>query len=340
MDTVVIRAEEDPLTGLDAYDARQLLDLGNESFAAKAFDRAVKLYERLLDEFPDSDVADSARYNLGLSFEGLAEWAQAARAFEGVIASHPDPETRVDAHFRLAYVFAKSERWQDAADTLYTLRVDNELEFLEELEAWVDMSVALFMNGDYATAERELMRALSFHEKNARSRFIPSEHWVGKSRFYLGMIYVRWFEEETLSEPVDPDEEDAWVAAMSEELEEKCRLLLRAQSNFIRTIRVGHTGWATAAGYEIGKLYETLYDQMIEAPVPESLSEEAKQVYREELQSRVKVLVVKAIKVYEMSKEMAERVGEQNQWVERTKSALERMKSLYLASSEARAEET
>ena len=42
------------------------------------------------------------------------------------------------------------------------------------------------------------------------------------------------------------------------------------------------------------------------------------------------MLVSKAIKIYEQSLEMAGRVNEKNEWVERTSKSLERMKSLYI----------
>ena len=61
------------------------------------------------------------------------------------------------------------------------------------------------------------------------------------------------------------------------------------------------------------------------------MNEEARTVYREALRERVSVLVMKAIKVYESSLQMARRVGEQNEWVVKTSQQLERMKALYLA---------
>jgi len=327
MDEVVIRSEPDPLTGLDAYDALELLELGNAQFAEEAYDRAVAVYGKLLEEFPDSKYAALAAYNQGLGFEKLAEWTQSAEAFERVIARHPDSSSHKDAYFRAAFAYSKLERWEDVANTFYAVREQAELEVMEELEARVGQAVGMFMQEEYATAEVEFMRALKFHEEQENREYLPADYFIGQSRFYLGEIYARWFEEKALSKPTV--DEAQWIEAMGDQLEAKCELLLRAQSNFIRAIRVGHTGWATAAGFRIGSLYETLHEQMLDVPVPESLSDDAKVVYREELRKRVRVLVKKAIRVYEMSKEMAERVGEQNEWVERTNASLQRMKDLY-----------
>jgi len=326
MDKVVVRAGDDPLTGLDGYDALQLFELGNEKYEAGDFEVATRIYERLLEEFPESDLAAQTAYNLGLAHEQLANFEGAAEAFRHVVVDHPDAESRKPAHFRLAFAYSKLERWEELADTFWAAR-QLDLKPLEELEARVGTGVGFFMQEDYASAEREFLRALGFFEEHADKQFLPADYFIGQSRFYLGEIYARWFEEKELSEP--NGDAEVWAEAMGDELEQKCRLLLRAQNNFIRTIRVGHTGWATAAGYRIGSLYEILYDQLTDLPVPPELEGEARRVYVEEVQKKVSVLVVKAIKVYEMSLEMAERVGESNEWVERTNRSLERMKTLY-----------
>lgn len=326
MDKVVVRAGEDPLTGLAGYDAVQLLEVGNDAYEAGDFDVAVRVYRRLVAEFPESDLVAQAHYNEGLAHEQRTSWEEAAASFQKIVSEHPDAESHKPAHFRLAFSLSKLERWVELADTFWAAR-QLDLKPLEELEARVGTGVGFFMQKEYASAEREFLHALSFFDEHAEKQFLPADYFIGQSRFYLGEIYARWFEDKELSGP--RASVDDWSKAMGEELEEKCRLLLRAQHNFIRTIRVGHTGWATAAGYRIGSLYEVLYDELTDLPIPPDLEGEARSIYVEEVQKKVSVLVVKAIKVYEMSLEMAERVGESNEWVERTNRSLERMKTLY-----------
>jgi tetratricopeptide (TPR) repeat protein len=329
MDPVVVQAEPDPLTGLDSYDAEELFELGNEEFAAGNYGRSAEIFEKLVDTFPGSELVVPAAYNAALSHEKRSAWKEAAEWFRWVVREHPDAPSAKDAHFSLGLAYGKLERWVEVADTYWAIRQREGLTELEELEARVNTGVGFFMQEDYLSAEREFMRALAFVEEQDREQFLPARYFIGQSRFYLGEIYARWFEKKRLQAPEGPSSGDAWVEQVGADLEEKCQLLLRAQSNFIRTIRVGHTGWATAAGYRIGSLYETLYDQMMDVPVPGDLSPEARELYVSELQKRVGVLVVKAIRVYEMSLEMAERVGERNEWVERTSESLQRMKTLY-----------
>ncbi|MCA9549775.1 MAG: tetratricopeptide repeat protein [Myxococcales bacterium] len=329
MDPIVVHTEKDPLTGLEGYDAEQLMELGRQQMAAEAWDRAISVFDKLIAEFPDSGYVVPALYNTGLCYEHLAEWAQATDRYQRIIDGYPGTESFRDAHFRKALMLGKQERWEDVANTFWAIRQLEGLTTMDELEARVGQGVGMFMQGDFATAEAEFRGALTFYEDKKKTEFLPAEYWVGQSRFYLGEIYAREMEAIKLSAPSGPEAD--WVEMMGKDLEKKCDLLLRAQNNFIRTIRVGHHGWATAAGFRIGSLYERLYDDLIKVPVPPELSEEQQGVYREELKKRVEVLVTKAIKVYEMSLEMAERIGQKNEWVDKTSKSLERMKQLYLA---------
>jgi tetratricopeptide (TPR) repeat protein len=328
MDPIVVRGQTDPLTGLDGYDAEQLLDLGNRLYSSNDYDKSIKVFDRLIQTFADSELVSSALYNQGLAFEQLSEFNDALDRYHRIIKQYPDAASFKDAHFRASLCYGKLERWKEVADNYWAALQLPKLSTMDEIEARVGMAVGLFMQNDYASAEKELMTALRFFETKSKDEYLPADYFIGQARFYLGEIAARQFEAVNLTEP-DPHQK-GWEDMMGAQLEEKCDLLLRAQNNFIRTIRIGHTGWATAAGYRIGSLYERLYDDMMKVPVPPGLGEEAKEYYLSEIKKKVGVLVTKAIKIYEQSLEMATRVGEKNEWVERTSKSLERMKSLYI----------
>lgn len=332
MEPILVKADKDPLTGLDGYDAEALLEVGNRLYANGDHDKAIEIYDKLVAEFPESKHVPAAQYNAGLAFEALVEYDKSLERYEKIIADHRGSKSFKDAYFRKCFVLGKLARWVEVADTFWAIRHLDDLTPMDELEARVGQGVGMFMQGDYVTAETEFMSAITFYQSQSKLEYLPADYWVGQSRFYLGEIYAREFEKTKLSPP--KADQEKWVEMMGKELEAKCKLLLRAQNNFIRTIRVGHTGWATAAGFRIGNLYEKLYDDLLDVPVPPDLDEEAKNVYLEELRKRVSVLVVKAIKVYEQSLQMAQRVGEKNEWVDQTTKSLERMKTLYLAELE------
>src|SRR5208282_6228938 len=61
------------------------------------------------------------------------------------------------------------------------------------------------------------------------------------------------------------------------------------------------------------------------------LKDEEARIYRQELRKRVRVLLTKAITVYESTLAAAERLGSSGPFVDRAREELERMKQLLLA---------
>jgi hypothetical protein len=148
---------------------------------------------------------------------------------------------------------------------------------------------------------------------------------AGKAEFFMGEIYRVYFSAVQL----DPATGD--IEELGKQLEEKAEELLSAQGHYLRAVRTGSPHWATGAGYRIGALYEELYNALINAPVPKELDAEASQIYREELKRRIRVLVTKAINIYDETLAAADRIGEDSPFVSQTKESLDRMKAILLA---------
>ena len=62
--------------------------------------------------------------------------------------------------------------------------------------------------------------------------------------------------------------------------------------------------------------------------MPPGLKGDARDVYLEEVRKQVKTLLQKAIAIHEKNHLMAERVGEKNQWVQRSNEQMEQLKKL------------
>src|SRR5690606_21594148 len=125
------------------------------------------------------------------------------------------------------------------------------------------------------------------------------------------------------------------VAPLARELADKAELLLSAQGHYLRTIRLGHGEWAIAASAQVGALSENFWHAPISTPPPPELEGEAVHVYNEELRKKIRVLLTKAIGIYERTLETAVRIGAQNPYIERTRASLERMKELLVAETRA-----
>ena len=69
------------------------------------------------------------------------------------------------------------------------------------------------------------------------------------------------------------------------------------------------------------------------------LSPAEAEVYKQELRKKIRVLLSKAITVYERTLEAAERIGAQSPFVEKTRESLKRMKEQLLTDAKAEEDE-
>ena len=303
-------------------DASALFDGGTRAFAAGDYQRAAAHFDRLAEVFPDSANALPALYDAGLSHERLKQWDLALDRFNLYLQHATTGQDATDAQFHAALAEHQLGKLTAAVARLNALSNQAGLPLQRKGEALVQEAVCQVESGARAEGERLLRAALALYGNDADGAVDPA--LPAQAEFWLGEIYRSYFNESKL----DP----ATMAAkeLGEALETKAQFLLSAQGHYLRAIRKGDGEWATASGFRIGELYEAFHDQLAAAPVPGGLSNEAQGVYREELTKKVRVLVEKAIRIYEQTLETAQRVGAQSAYVQRTGEALQRLRKLLL----------
>ncbi len=109
---------------------------------------------------------------------------------------------------------------------------------------------------------------------------------------------------------------------LGEQLEAKCQRLLRAQYQYLRTIREGHPGWAAASGYGVGKMYEELHEEMRSLPAPDDLTSDQQAIYQQLVRKKVLILLEKAEKTYSQTADMVVRTGAAGVWADKSRESL------------------
>ncbi|MBL8922210.1 MAG: tetratricopeptide repeat protein [Myxococcaceae bacterium] len=313
---------------LDKLNDEELFAAGTSFYAAEDWAQAARYFSRICDFHPKSKHRRLALYNAGLAFEKLKAWDDAYAKFLEL----SDPKgsgDALDAAFRVAEVLYHLERHADAVEVLRVIADRPDLAVDRRIEARTQQGICELEGGDLDTAERTLRSVLTLYTEHPDKDLID-EYFPGQAQFFVGEIFRLRYESVVLDANKSTEK-------LAEDLEYKSELLLSSQGHYLRAIRLGNGYWATAAGQRIGQLYENMYDHMANAPAPADLSQEEQDVYRAELRKKIRVLISKAITVYERTLEAAERIGSQSPFVEETRASLKRMKELLLA--EAKAEE-
>jgi tetratricopeptide (TPR) repeat protein len=301
---------------LGEMDDATLFDVGTRAFQGGEFEKAALHFDRLWSSFPASAYKAPALWNAALADERLGRFTPALERYEQYIKLKNEPEAQLHAalcEYRLG-------RLQDAARRLHELQSRPGLPLLQKASALVQEAVCRIEDGARAEGEQLLRTALDLYDSDRDEAVDPA--LPAQAEFWMGEAFRGTFRAQKL-DPAAMDEK-----ALSAALEEKAQFLLSAQGHYLRCIRRGDGEWATAAGYRIGELYEELHDELLSAPPPPGLTGAQRKLYQEELRGKVKNLVGKAIRVYEQTLSSAQRTGAQNGYVEKTRQALDRLRTL------------
>jgi TolA-binding protein len=307
---------------LARLNAEELFAKGTSAYANGEWARAAACFERLAVAFPESSHVVLAQYNAGLAREHLGEWDEARQHF-AAIAKPDGTGDGLDAAFHLAEALYHLGRYADASELLAHIASRADLSMARRLEAEVQQGVCEVEEGSLDAGEKTLRHALTLWNGAAEHDTLD-DYFPAQAQFFLGEIYRLHYAGVQLNPEQGAD-------ALAKELEFKAELLLSAQGHYFRTIKIGNAYWATAAGTQIGGLYQDMYQQISDSRAPSELNEEEARVYRQELRKRVRVLLTKAITVYESTLAAAERLGSSGPFVDRARESLEKMKQLLLA---------
>lgn len=350
--------------GLEVYDAETLFKRALDLLDGEAWSDAAGYFERLTREFPDDRRVPLAYYNLAVAYIHLERGDEAVAAVDHYLERLPPTASerdRLDGRFKRGQALAVAKRYEEVVE-LFDTMLGEELEVEDRIEALADAGIGHYMLGlndaegpHRYTAEYRFLEARRLYRQASERARLNVDYFVAQSAFYLAELARLEFAEFKLEFPTGDEIAKAQTAAkkaaqksggdaevtleklLGQRLEDKCQKLLRAQYAYLRAIREGHAGWASAAGYNVGQMYEQLHDEMVNLPAPADLSPEAADLYRKMVRKRVLILLNKAQTTWTSTSDMVTRTGAESEWSARTRQSLERIRQKMLEETAATA---
>ncbi len=305
---------------VEIYDAGALFRRASALFRLERYTEARSLFLRVSGEFHESAFAAPSLYNAGLCAEHNREFSFAWMNYETLIQQYPHSKDVSDALFRIMGCAEALETWEEVvstADVLLKERLD--ITSAERVECLARKGAALVELEDDLLAAASLKEALYRYRQETGEEEKIANYYAAMARFKLGEISARKMHRA----PLPADE-----SLLQEALETKCKLLLDAQVEYTGAVRLGNAHWAAAAAYRIGKLYRILWQDMMEAPPPEDLTEEEREIYFDIMRKRIEVLLKKALAQWERVVKMSERLDFRDEWTEKAHEEIEEIKTL------------
>ena len=301
-----------------------VLEQAEDALGARQPARAIALFGRYLTaSTPEPETTGRALLGLARAHEQLGDCSAAVRAYDDYLERFGN----VDVVFVLARrgaCEAELGQWERSAASFGRVAEAPDLLPSVQVEALARQGLALFHLERFDEAERVLARADAVFEraKQEDTERFGDYYFVGMARFYRAALSHVAFREIRLELP-----EDVMQAA----LERKLELLTRTQDAYNHTIEAKHMFWVSAAGYQLGHMFGEFYDEVMYAPVPDWLDERQRVVYYEELAKQLRLVIEKAVWVFDKNLEAARRLGYESPFTERTQAKLGHLQAVLLA---------
>jgi len=318
---IVAKHDEEGNYSFESYDAEELFSRANTELDAGRCQSAVPLYDRIASEFGDSRYASAAYYNAGLCLARLGDKLSALAHFEALIAALPESPDVKHATFQAGHLRIDMAEWEQASSLADALLARKDLDGAERVEAMAMRSQALLGQNDLEGAERQGQQTLTYYRTHPED--LATDPYYAAAANFVVAETIRLRAEAMAFPDTNQDEQRAVLV-------KRAQLLLDAQREYFNAVRFTNAHWAAASGNRIGAMYDKLWHDLMDAPVPQSLSEPAKAVYPQELAKLIKPLLRHAIRYWELTLMMVERTGVQTEWAEATRRDLERTRTLLL----------
>jgi len=306
LDVVGHDARGEPI--IEAKTPGPLLDRGNQAFNAGKLKDAEGWYRKLATEFPDSELAPSALYNIALVREKQGLLDDAVTAYLELAKAYPKAIESADGELRAAAILADKDRFKEAGDVLDLLLARDDLAHATRLEGLARRGYVLIEQGALDDAERALADAVAVWRRAAR---IEDPYYIAMAHFYLGEVEARRF----AKQPVRSADE-----ALSADMRTKREILLRAYAHWKEALGFKQAYWATAAGYQMSQIFYDYWIAAVRAPFPDGMAADARPLYIREVHERVRENLVKALDGHRANVELAEAFGVETTWSRTSKA--------------------
>ncbi len=291
-----------------------IVEAANQFERAGDIQKAVKAYERMIQEQPNVPFIDELYVKTGLLYEKMENWIRASDNYLKLVRFHSESKFAPRALFSAANCYEQLKLW-NKAKLVYQQYInsygsnvpDNYIEALYKLG---EMSLNL---KDEKTALQEFAQTVLKYKELKRRNIDVEEYIPAKAQFMMGEInFVRY----TQIKLVPP---------LKVSLKKKTDLLQTVLKEYVSAGKFQVADWTTASLYKTGLTFENLAESWVNSHIPPELSSEQKEEYLTGINQQAVSAKQKALEFYKANVTTAEKSNIQNEWVDQSKQRMEKL---------------
>lgn len=290
---------EPELTSLASAD---LFKQANEAARAGRPRDAIATYRQLVAEFPESQFAPVALFDIAALYDAQADLTATVTTLEELVTKYPGARESIDGHLYIAALQADHQQWPEAAATLDAVLARTNLTFADRVEALARKGYVELEQQRYDAAEASLAAAIDIWRRAPR---IDDPYYIAMAHYYRGELMHRRFADAKVR-----GDDDEMVA----DLEAKRALAVQAYDRWREGLHFHQAYWATAAGYQMSQIFVELWEAHVRAPYPHRIEAATRPTYVTEVHTRVRQDLEKALEGHRMNVELAKAYGVETTW--------------------------
>jgi TolA-binding protein len=287
---------------LDHVATADLFKQANDAAKAGETERAINLYRRITTEFPDSQYAPVALFNVAAIYDGRADLDATIATLRELVKAYPSARESVEGHLYIAALQTDRDKFADALVTLDEVLARSQLTYGDRIEAFARKGYVLIEQRRFDDAELALAAALMEWHKVTK---LEDPYYIAMAHYYRGELAHRKFIEAPARLP-----DDVLVA----DLEKKRVLAVAAYDRWKEALGFKQAYWATASGYQMSQIFVELWEAHVKAPFPKRIDDATRPKYVQEVHDRVREHLDKALEGHRMNVELAKAYGVDTTW--------------------------
>jgi len=164
-----------------------LTQIGDAYQDVDQLEKAVEVYDRILNDYPDSPYTDYVQYRQGIALLKMDRIESATLSFQSLQANFPGSKYLSDIKYYLAVAYFKKGDWTTAHEQIEEFLSDSLLNHELEAEAYHIMALSLFNLNAYDEAIKTFQKILkNFPEESSMVK--NAEIGIAKSFYKMGDI--------------------------------------------------------------------------------------------------------------------------------------------------------
>src|SRR6185436_3121650 len=277
---------------LTSVASADLFKQANEAAKAGRQRDAIATYRQLVSEFPESQFAPVALFNIAAIYDAQGDFTSTVTTLEELVAKYPGSRESVEGHLYVAALQADRRQWAEAGATLDAVLVRANLTFADRIEAFARKGYIEIEQHQYERADAALADAIAAWRKAPR---IDDLYYIAMAHYYRGELMHRRF----LEAPVRTGDDE-----MVADLDAKRALAVQAYDRWRESLAFKQAYWATASAYQMSQLFVELWEAHVKAPYPRRIDVATRPTYVTEVHQRVRKDLEKALEGHRMNVEL------------------------------------